>query len=171
MVMLSKRIRMNERNLYKRLKRRYAHETDYEERTCFKDEPTLSEIKEALRESTDSHETIIRLAALMDNLAMYNAPMVLMGNSKARTSGIRKVLEKDGYLLSRYSSLMRYKALAGDIRRYARLDVCPNLLWGLEPTCPDDGEESAYEVLRNLYASFKGMNFKQIKAKLKEDGK
>ena len=86
--MFSKCIRMNERNLYKRLKRRYAHETDYEERTSFKDEPTLSEIKEALRESTDSHETIIRLAALMDNLAMYNAPMVLMGNSKARTCGL-----------------------------------------------------------------------------------
>lgn len=165
--MFSKRERMDGRNLYKRLKRRYAHETDYEERTCFKDEPTLSEIKEALREATDSHETIIRLAALMDNLAMYNAPMVLMGNSKARTSGIRKVLEKDGYLLSRYSSLMRYKALGRDIRRYARLDICPNLLWGLEPTCPDEGYESEYEILRDLYASFKGMNFKQIKAKLK----
>jgi hypothetical protein len=32
---------------------------------------------------------------------------------------------------------------------------CLNLLWDFEPTCPDDGEESAYEVLRDLYASFK----------------
>lgn len=160
---------MDRCNRYRRLKRRYDHETEYDDRICFKEEPSLSEIKDALRVATDSHETIVRLAALMDNLAMHHAPAVLIhSGDAARTEGVRKVLERDGYLLSRYSSLMRYKNLARDIRKCAGLDVTANLLWGLEPSCSEDVPELEYEVLHDLYASFKGMNFKQIKARLQE---
>ena len=154
------------------MKRRYDHETEYEERTFFKDDPSLSEIKDALRVATDSHETIIRLAALMDNLAMYHSPIVLMGDDRSRTEGIRKVLEKDGYLLSRYSSLMRYKNLARDIRRCAGLDETANLLWGFVPTPSTDEDDDLYwfedqrKALHDLYVSFEGMNFKQIKEKV-----
>ena len=159
---------MDRCNLYRRLKRRYVCETVYENRTDFKEDPSLSEIKDALRDVMSSHEAIIRLAALMDNLAMYHSPVVLMrGGSRARTEGVRKVLAADGYLLSRYSSLMRYKNLAECIRRCAGLDAWANLLWGLEPSCPEDVPETDYEILRDLYASLEGMNFKQILNKLK----
>ena len=98
----TKRERMDRCNRARRLKRRYGLETEYDERISFKDDSSLSEIKDALRVATDSHEAIIRLSALMDNLAMYHAPVVLMkGGDRSRTEGIRKVLEKDGYLLSR----------------------------------------------------------------------
>ena len=162
---------MDRCNSYRRMKRRYEHETEFEERTLFKEDPSLDEIRSALRVATESHANIIRLAALMDNLAMYHAPVVLPGGDDcARTSGIRKVLSADGYLLSRYSSLMRYKNLAEDIRRFAGVDISANLLWGLAPQCPEDVENypgSDYDVLRDLYASFRGMNFKQIKEKVR----
>ena len=161
---------MDRCNRSRRLKRRYVHEAEYDERTSFKDDPSLSQIKDALRVATDSYETIIRLAALMDNLAMHHAPAIFMhGGDRSRTEGVRKVLEKDGYLLSRYSSLMRYKNLARDIRRCAGLDVYANLLWGLEPTCPEDVPELDYEAQRELYLSLEGMNFKQIKAKVRSE--
>mgnify|MGYP003327591497 FL=1 len=138
----------------------------------FKDPPTLEELKDALRSVRNSHLDIIRLAALMDNLGIYYQFRVESGKKdwRGHTLGIKRFLAKDGYLNSRYDTLMRYKRLGDALREVAEVDNCVNLLWGLSETCPTDGGEPIFEddwlFLRNFYASFEGMNFKQIKEKV-----
>ena len=154
---------------------------DFDEVTMFKECPTLAELKVALREARESSEGIFRMAALMDNLAAYHAPRFECDGLgidettpfRGRTSGIRKFLEQDGYLLSRYATLMRYKRLATLIRKKVGSldDVFSNLLWGFEPTCPEVlsvevADDTTYIKLRALYASLEGKNFKEIEASL-----
>ena len=155
---------------------------DFDEVTMFKECPTLAELKDALREARESSEGIFRMAALMDNLAAYHAPRFECDGLgidettpfRGRTSGIRKFLEQDGYLLSRYATLMRYKRLATLIRKKVGSldDVFSNLLWGFEPTCPEVlseeiADDSRYIKLRALYASLEGKNFKEMEAYLR----
>lgn len=163
------RLKMDEYNRERREKRRLRTEGTEESRTDFKDIPTHQALKDALRDIRSGHTTIIRLAALMDNLAMYEARRIYLDGSKAfrgKTNGIKIFLRQDGYLYSRYSSLMRYRKLGKLLRKTSGVDVEVNLLWGLEPTCPtDDGEplfETEYAKLHSLYDSLKGMNFKEI---------
>lgn len=168
---------MDAYNLERREKRRLhgAHTDD--DLTLFKDKPSLQEIKDALREVPASHTAIIRLAALMDNLAMFEERRVCTSSSgrdyRDKTDGIKAFLRKDGYLYSRYSCLMRYKKLGKLIRAKSGVGIDANLLWGLEPECPlDDGEplcEEEYVKLHTLYESFMGMNFKKIHQTLAQD--
>ena len=141
----------------------------------FKEPPTFAEIKDALRSVRESHLDIVRLAALMDNLAIYHQFRVesVGKDYRGHTSGIRKFLSKDGYLRSRYDTLMRYRRLGAAIRKAAGVPDETNLLWGLVPTFPTDETDDLYwheaewQTLHDLYASLKGMNFKQINDKLK----
>ena len=168
-------------NWRRRRNRRLDALGDFDEVTMFKECPTLAELKDALRETRGSSEGILRMAALMDNLAAYHAPRFEYDGHgidettpfRRRTSGIRKFLEQDGYLLSRYATLMRYKRLATLIRKKVGSldDVFSNLLWGFEPTCPEVlsvevADDTTYIKLRALYASLEGKNFKEIEASL-----
>ena len=169
-------------NWRRRRNRRSDALGDFDKVTMFKECPTLVELKDALRETRGSSEGILRMAALMDNLAAYHAPRFECDGLgidettpfRGRTSGIRKFLEQDGYLLSRYATLMRYKRLATLIRKKAGLldYVVSNLLWGLEPTCPevlsvDIADDTDYVKLHALYASLEGKNFTEIEASLR----
>ena len=169
-------------NWRRRRNRRPEGIYDFDTVTLFKECPTLAELKEALREARGSSEGILRMAALMDNLAAYHAPRFECDGpridettpNRGRTSGIRKFLEQDGYLLSRYATLMRYKRLATLIRKKVGSldDVFSNLLWGFEPTCPEVlsvevADDTTYIKLRALYASLEGKNFKEIEACLR----
>ena len=169
-------------NWRRRRNRRLEAIGDFDEVILFKECPTLAELKDALREARGSSEGILRMAALMDNLAAYHAPRFECDGFgidestpfRGRTSGIRKFLEQDGYLLSRYATLMRYKRLAALIRKKTGLldYVFSNLLWGVEPTCPevlsvDIADDSTYIKLRTLYASLEGKNFKEMEAYLR----
>ena len=169
-------------NWRRRRNRRPEAYGDFDKVTLFKECPTLSELKEALREARGSSEGILRMAALMDNLAAYHAPRFEYDGpgidettpNRGRTSGIRKFLEQDGYLLSRYATLMRYKRLAALIRKKTGIQgyVFSNLLWGFEPTCPEVlsvevADDTTYIKLRALYASLEGKNFKEIEACLR----
>ena len=171
-------------NLLRRRKRRPDAIDDYDGVTFAKEQPSLQELRDALREARTSSEGIIRLAALMDNLSAHCSPRFVYdgdGNNendtdccRGRTSGIRKFLSQDGYLVSRYSTLMRYKRLAEHLRRISGISERSNLLWGLEPSCPADyleeleimGEsgDGDYGKLRRLYASLSGMSFKEVQA-------
>jgi len=172
-------------NFLRRMRRRPEAIGEYEELAFHKDCPTIPELKDALREAADSSEGILRLAALMDNLSAYHSPRLTglrddpgysqfrsyQDECRDRTSGIRKFLAQDGYLLSRYSTLMRYKRLATLIRKTTGvLDYgVSNLLWGLEPTCPEVlsielADDTIYVKLHTLYASLAGKNFKEIEA-------
>ena len=176
-----KRLKMAEYNRRRRAKRRVLREArEDEELALFKEPPTFQELKNALAEATENHLTIIRLAALMNNLSIYHSFRVTssrtqhfghLDDCRGRTIGIRDFLSKDGYLSSRYDCLMRYKRLGDALREAAEVDSSVNLLWGLSETCPtDDGEpifEDDWRFLRNFYASFEGMNFKQIMERLK----
>ena len=171
-------------NLLRRRKRRPKAIDEYDAATFAKEKPSLQKLRDALREAKASSEGIIRLAALMDNLSAHCSPRFIYdGDSygqqdtdrcRGRTSGIRKFLSQDGYLVSRYSTLMRYKRLAEHLRKVSGIDARSNLLWGLEPSCPPDyleeleimGEsgDGDYGKLRQLYASLSGMNFREIEA-------
>ena len=158
---------------------------DFDKVIRHKECPTFAELRDALRGAKESSEGILRMAALMDNLAAYHAPRfecdgirmeIEFTKFRGRTMGIRKFLEQDGYLRSRYSTLMRYRRLAEHIREHLALtweDV--NLLWGFESDCPEDLdwaveldclEDTPYPALRKLYASLEGLNFKEIEQKL-----
>ena len=169
-------------NWRRRRNRRLEAIGDFDEVILFKECPTPAELKDALREARGSSEGILRMAALMDNLAAYHAPRFECDGFgidestpfRGRTSGIRKFLEQDGYLLSRYATLMRYKRLATLIRKKVGSldDVFSNLLWGFEPTCPEVlsaeiADDSRYIKLRALYASLEGKNFKEMEAYLR----
>ena len=169
MAVLSKREYMDNYNRQRRERRRMEHECEGEESSWFKQEPSLQEIKNALRGVGDSHLTIIWLAALMNNLWLYHSYWGEIGG------GLRKHLEKDGYLASRYDTLMRYKRLGDAIRGVAGIDLVVNLLWGFSDYSPKDEDEAMFlesydddiKKLKNLYASCEGMNFKQIKERMK----
>lgn len=176
---------MDEYNRRRREKRRVLREAyEDEELTLYKEPPTFQELKNALTEATENHLTIIRLAALMNNLSIYHSFRVTSSctqhfgrpdDCRERTIGIKEFLSEDGYLFSRYDCLMRYKRLGDAIRAAAEVDSYVNLLWGLSETCPtDDGEpifEDDWLFLRNFYASFEGMNFKQIFETIQGKGK
>ena len=171
-------------NLLRRRKRRPKAINEYDAVTFAKEKPSLQELRDALRNAKVSSVGIIRLAALMDNLSAHCSPRFVYDGDgygqqdtdrcRGRTSGIRKFLSQDGYLVSRYSTLMRYKRLAEHLRKVSGIDERSNLLWGLEPSCPPDyleeleimGEsgDGDYGKLRKLYASLSGMNFKGIEA-------
>ncbi len=173
-------------NWRRRRNRRPEDIGDFDTVTMFKECPTLAELKGALSEAKYSSEGILRMTALMDNLAAYHAPRFEYDGHgidettpfRRRTSGIRKFLEQDGYLLSRYATLMRYKRLAERIRaKIGHLKrsewIVVNLLWGFETQCPEElaadygGEEyTPYSAMRKLYASLAGLNFKEIEQKL-----
>ena len=127
--------------------------------------PTLQAIKDALGDVRGSTDGILRLAALMDNLSLYLSPRLTSANNyTGRTCGIRKYLSRDGYLISRYATLMRFKKLGRALREKANILNSSDLLWGLMTKCPFADEESNidWRSTRDLFASFEGMNFKQI---------
>lgn len=127
--------------------------------------PTLQEIKDALGNVRESTVGILRLAALMDNLSLYVSPRLTDANNyTGRTCGIRKYLAQDGYLISRYATLMRFKKLGRALREKANILNSSDLLWGLMPKCPFDDEESNidWQSTCKLFATFEGMNFKEI---------
>ena len=167
---------MDEYNRERREKRRInAPHTD-DELTMFKDPPSCEEIKDALRDVPSGHLSIIRLAALMDNLSLCEGRRVTSTDGRdyrGQTSGIKAFLRRDGYLYSRYSCLMRYKKLGQLLRDRSGIPIEANLLWGLVPTLPIDENDDLYwheaewKALYDLYASFEGMNFKQINEKLR----
>lgn len=131
--------------------------------------PTLAEIKDALSCVRGSTEGILRLAAIMDDVSLYHSPRLTSDNDfSGHTNGIRNYLAQDGYLISRYVTLMRFKKLGRTLRE--KFDILPSsdLLWGFLPKCPFSDEESIrdWQSIREFFASFKGMNFKQIKNKL-----
>ena len=144
----------------------------------FKDKPTLEELKSALHEASDSHIDIIRMAALMNNLSMHYPSCVRSDDIDSRKgrAGILQYLAGDGYLASRYDTLMRYKRLGDAIREIAGIDLEVNLLWGLPDYAPKDEDETMFvefhhediQKLKNLYASCEGMNFKQIKERMED---
>lgn len=142
-----------------------------------KDLPTRKELKAALSETRHSTTGILRLTALADNLSAYLSPHDEYDETdySARTPGIRQYLERDPLLKSKYKTIMRYKKLASLIKaRIARdnADVRNgyyNLLWGLEPPQPDEDWPETREAFRELFATFAGMNFKQINDALKGD--
>ena len=175
-------------NLRKRMKRRMLkHPGDsYDEYSGIeycKECPTLDELKTALVESKQSTRGILKLAALVDNLSAYLSPRYEIDevNYSGRTPGIRQYLEKDPLLKSKYKTIMRYKKLADMIKANIEKgnswvrDGYYNLLWGLVPVFPTDENDDLYwheaewQTLHDLYASFEGMNFKQINDKLKDE--
>lgn len=92
-------------------------------------------------------------------------------DSRGRILGIRDFLRQSGYLLSRYSTLMKYKKLAERIRDFLLLEPADNLLWGFierDPTEDDDlyWRNDVRLKIRKLYLELEGKNFKQIKAYL-----
>ncbi len=166
-------------NLRKRMKRRMLKHPEctddaYSGIEYCKDRPTHDELKEALVESKQSTRGILKLAAIVDNLSAYLSPRYIRDEVTYldRTPGIRQYLEKDPLLKTKYKTIMRYKKLATLIRakiskgNYEVQDGYYNLLWGLEPLQPDDDWTETREILRELYASFAGMNFKQIESEL-----
>ena len=172
----AKRLKMDEYNRERREKRRVNAPYSDDELVLFKDPPSLQELKGALRDVPSGHLAIIRLAALMDNLSLCEGRRVTSTGGRdyrGQTSGIKAFLRRDGYLYSRYSCLMRYKKLGLLLRNRSGIPIEANLLWGLIPTCPTDEHDDLYcyevewQTLHDLYASFEGMNFKQINDKLK----
>ena len=83
-----------------------------------------------MHEAADSSEGTLRLAALMDNLSVCHSPRltsiradsgysqnrIYRDESRGRMNGIRKFLAQGDYLLSRYSTFMRYKRFATLVR-------------------------------------------------------
>ena len=170
----AKRLKMDEYNRERREKRRINALYTDDELTMFKDTPSLQELKGALHDVSTGHLAIIR-AALMDNLSLCEGRRVTSTGGRdyrGQTCGIKAFLQQDGYLYSRYSCLMRYKKLGQLLREISGIPIEANLLWGLEPTCPTDETDDLYwheadwQTLHDLYGSFEGMNFKQIREKV-----
>ena len=175
-------------NFLKRRRRRPDAIESYDDAPSFRKCPSIAELKDALRAAKGSTFATIRLAALMDNLAAFHSPRFVfdgdgcdedMNSCKGRTSGVRRFLAQDGYLVSRYATLMRYKRLAERIRLAAGIGKWPDLLWGLEPSIPpecreldedmflDEGDGN-YDRLRRLYGKLEGKNFTEINVALEE---
>ena len=70
---------------------------------------------------------------------------------------------------------MRYKKLGQLLREISGIPIEANLLWGLVQTFPTDETDDLYwheaewQTLHDLYASFEGMNFKEIENKIRKD--
>ena len=176
-------------NFLKRRRRRPEAEEEYNDPPSFRRCPSIEELKDALRAAKDSAFAVIRLAALMDNLSAFHSPRFVFDGDgcsgktdccKGRTSGIRRFLAQDGYLVSRYSTLMRYKRLAERLRRAAGVDEMADLLWGLEASVPAvcreldeelcvDESDGCYGRLRRLYLRLDGKNFSEIEIALSAD--
>lgn len=155
-------------NLNKRRNRRFQAQYDLPDEDTIR-LPTLAEIKDALSCVRGSTEGILRLAAIMDDVSLYHSPRLTSDNDfSGHTNGIRNYLAQDGYLINRYATLMRFKKLGRAIREKANILNSSDLLWGLMPKCPFDDEESNidWQSIRKLFASFEGMNFKQILQKI-----
>lgn len=173
-------------NFLKRRRRRPEAMDAYGDTPSFRQCPSIAELKDALRSAGESARDTIRLAALMDNLSAFHSPRFAYdGNGcgedtnccRSRTSGIRRFLAQDGYLVSRYSTLMRYKRLAERLRRAAGVDAHADLLWGLDPSIPAvcreldedlcvDENDGCYGKLRRLYCVLDGKNFTKIERAL-----
>ncbi len=173
-------------NFLKRCRRRPEAMDDYGDAPSFRKCPSIAELKGALRTAGASSRDTIRLAALMDNLSAFHSPRFVYDGDgcgedtnccRSRTSGIRSFLAQDGYLVSRYSTLMRYKRLAERIRLAAGVDERVDLLWGLEPSIPAECREldedpcvneddGCYSKLRRLYCVLDGKNFTEIEGTL-----
>ena len=151
-------------NRNKRRNRRFQAQYDLPDEDTIR-LPTLAEIKDALSCARGSTEGILRLAAIMDDVSLYHSPRLICDDDfSGHTNGIRKYLAQDGYLVSRYATLMRFKKLGRTLRE--RSDILPSsdLLWGFLPKCPFSDEESIrdWQSIRDFFASFEGMNFKEI---------
>ena len=173
-------------NFLKRRRRRPETMDAYGDVPSFRKCPSITELKDALRAAVESAHDTIRLAALMDNLSAFHSPRFVYDGDgcgedinccRSRTSGIRRFLAQDGYLVSRYSTLMRYKRLAERLRRAADVDESVDLLWGLEPSIPAECREldedlcvneddGCYGRLRLLYGRLDRMNFTEIERTL-----
>ena len=112
-------------NFLKRRRRRPDAIESYDAAPSFRKCPSIAELKDALRAAKGSTFATIRLVALMDNLAAFHSPRFVFdgdgcdddtNSCKGRTSGVRRFLAQDGYLVSRYATLTRYKRLAERIR-------------------------------------------------------
>ena len=173
-------------NFLKRRRRRPDDIDGYGDAPSFRKCPSIADLKDALRVVRDSAQGAIRLAALMDNLSAFHSPRFVYDGDgyrgdtdccRGRTTGIRRFLAQDGYLLSRYSTLMRYKRLAGLLRRAADVDEWADLLWGLEASSPavcreldegmavDEGD-GYYGRLHRLYSKLDGKSCMGIIAEL-----
>jgi len=159
-------------NLKRRERRRKdAKIRDVDDILSIRAVPTIDEIKEALRQSKDSAIDIFRLAALMDNLQLVHSPGYLASSdARGRTHGVREYLRADGYLDSRYSTLMRFCRLGKQVR-YLLSGDCTwiNLLWGIEKTCPEDVDESLYNDIRKFYSRFDDLPFKSISEQIESE--
>lgn len=151
--------------------RRIIIEAYIKGRRMWKEVPSLEELKGAVNSCRESSWAVFRLAALMDNFAAYFSPACFGsdGDYRERIPGIRCKLQESGYLLSRYSTLMKYKKLAERIRDFLLLEPADNLLWGFierDPTEDDDlyWRNDVRLKIRKLYLELEGKNFKQIKA-------
>ncbi len=173
-------------NFLKRRRRRPEAMDAYGDVPSFRKCPSIAELKDALRAAVESAHDTIRLAALMDNLSAFHSPRFVYDGDgcgedtnccRSRTSGIRSFLAQDGYLVSRYSTLMRYKRLAERLRLAASVDESVDLLWGLEPSIPAECREldedlcvneddGCYSKLRRLYCVLDGKNFTEIEGTL-----
>jgi hypothetical protein len=173
-------------NFLKRRRRRPEAMDDYGDAPSFRKCPSIAELKDAFRTAGASARDTIRLAALMDNLSAFHSPRFVYDGDgcgedtnccRSRTSGIRSFLAQDGYLVSRYSTLMRYKRLAERIRLAAGVDERVDLLWGLEPSIPAECREldedpcmvesdGCYSKLRRLYCVLDGKNVTEIEGTL-----
>ena len=127
--------------------------------------PTIADVKEALRTATHSKEDILNMAGVMELVSMHYSPRLLEdidGKCDRRTSGIREFLRKDGYLISRYSTLMRYKALADEIRIALGLDRFTSFRIGLLEENPDPSDDYWYSMIREFILGIPGENYKDI---------
>lgn len=126
--------------------------------------PTLQEIKSALCGATASYRDILRLAFLMDNVAIHHAPAYVSAKDyTGRTKGVRAFLQPDGYLASRYDTLMRFARLGKFLRltsAFGDWDMSQATL----DECPADFDDFIYGELREEFNQYEGMNFKQIYA-------
>lgn len=81
-----------------------------------------------------------------------------------RTSGIREFLRQDGYLISRYSTIMRYKVLADEIRTALELDGdwYSSFRIGLLSQCPSYADDFVYDGIRDFILRIPGRTYKDI---------
>ena len=127
--------------------------------------PSLQDIKNALCGATASSRTILRLALLMDNVSLHHAPGYIGSNDfTGRTSGVREYFRKDGYLISRYDTLMRFARLGKFLRLTSSFGD-----WDMSQAtfekCPEDFDDFIYGELQEEFKQYEGMNFKQIYAR------
>lgn len=127
--------------------------------------PSLQDIKNALCGATASSRTILRLALLMDNVSLHHAPgYVGSSDFTGRTSGVREYFRKDGYLISRYDTLMRFARLGKLLRLTSSFGDWDMSQATLEK-CPEDFDDFIYGELQEEFKQYEGMNFKQIYAR------